>query len=185
VSGTDDRATFEERKRVQAIALGRDRELFNAATELLVADEYNYSYFCGWMGVPIIQMLVDIMATHREKAARRVVELLAIKSGDRVLDIGCGTADVGQYLPASVDYYGFDFSGDYAAAARRRRDTRNCFAVKALAYGAAEGLGRFRTPDEYIAIARRTFVDAKARVVDDLLSIPYTHCIVEEAMAAE
>lgn len=42
-----------------------------------------------------------------------------------------------------------------------------------------------RTPDEYIAIARRTFVDAKARVVDDLLSIPYTHCIVEGAMAAE
>jgi hypothetical protein len=174
-------------KRAQAIALARDTGLFDAATELLVAaDKYDYSYLWSWMGVPIIQMPEDIMRTHREKAARRIVELLGIKSGDRVLDIGCGIADVVQHLPASVDCYGFDVSGDYAAAPRRRCGTRNCFAVEALKPGAAEGIGRrFRTPDEYMAIAHRTSVDAKARVVDDPLSIPYTHFIVVEAMAAE
>lgn len=74
----------------------------------------------------------------REKAARRIVELLAIKSGDRVL-ISCGTADVVQYLPASVDYYGFDVSRDYVAAARRRFGTRSCFAVQAVIPGLQKG----------------------------------------------
>ncbi|NND81384.1 MAG: class I SAM-dependent methyltransferase [Gammaproteobacteria bacterium] len=32
---------------------------------------------------------------------------------DRILDIGCGTADILQYLPTDVDYYGFDQSEEY------------------------------------------------------------------------
>jgi cephalosporin hydroxylase len=64
VSASDDRAIFEEKKRAQAVALGRDTGLFDAATDVLVAaDKYDYSYLWSWMGVPIIQMPADVMAT--------------------------------------------------------------------------------------------------------------------------
>ena len=64
MTSTDDRATFEEKKRAQAIALGRDRRAFEAAVQALhAADKYDYPYLWSWMGVPIIQLPADIMAT--------------------------------------------------------------------------------------------------------------------------
>ena len=64
MTGTDDRAAFEEKKRVQALALGRDRGTFEAAVDALhAADRYDYPYLWSWMGVPIIQLPADIIAT--------------------------------------------------------------------------------------------------------------------------
>jgi cyclopropane fatty-acyl-phospholipid synthase-like methyltransferase len=48
------------------------------------------------------------------------------KSGDRVLDIGCGTAQILDYLPA-VDYCGVDRSRAYIDAARKRFKERATF----------------------------------------------------------
>jgi cephalosporin hydroxylase len=60
----DDRASFEEQKRTQAMALGRDTQLFSAATDLLIAaDKYDYAYLWSWLGIPIIQLPADVMAT--------------------------------------------------------------------------------------------------------------------------
>jgi cephalosporin hydroxylase len=54
----------EERKRVQAIALGADSTVFEAAlTALHGADKYDYPYLWNWMGAPIIQFPADIIAT--------------------------------------------------------------------------------------------------------------------------
>lgn len=45
--------------------------------------------------------------------------------------------------------------------------------------------GRYvRSPEQYIQIARRSFPNAQARVLHDLLYIPYTHCIIEAASAS-
>ena len=66
MTGTDDRAAFEEKKQVQALALGRDRDrgTFEAAVDALhAADRYDYSYLWSWMGIPIIQLPADIIAT--------------------------------------------------------------------------------------------------------------------------
>jgi cephalosporin hydroxylase len=64
VNGSDDRAAFEEKKRVQAVALGGDRGVFDAAVQVLqAADKYDYSYLWSWMGVPIIQLPADVLAT--------------------------------------------------------------------------------------------------------------------------
>ena len=44
--------------------MGRDERLFAAATNLLMAaDTYDYAYLWSWLGVPIIQLPADIMAT--------------------------------------------------------------------------------------------------------------------------
>jgi len=51
--------------------------------------------------------------------------------GDRVLDIGCGPADILEALPA-VEYHGFDVSADYIASACKRFGSRGHFHVEAV-----------------------------------------------------
>jgi cephalosporin hydroxylase len=64
VTTTDDRQAFEDDKRTKALALGRDRQVFDAAFRALeAADKYSYTYLWNWMGVPIIQLPADVMAT--------------------------------------------------------------------------------------------------------------------------
>ncbi len=64
MSHPDDRQEFEEGKQRQSVALGRDPEVFRQSLDLVTAlDRYDYSYLWSWMGVPIIQMPADVMAT--------------------------------------------------------------------------------------------------------------------------
>ena len=64
MTSKDDRLEFEAHKREMSLALGRDREAFRHAVDAMVAlDKYDYTYLWSWMGVPIIQMPADIMAT--------------------------------------------------------------------------------------------------------------------------
>jgi SAM-dependent methyltransferase len=51
------------------------------------------------------------------------------QAGDRILDIGCGPADILEALPA-VEYYGFDLSADYIEWARKRFGSRGQFHVE-------------------------------------------------------
>lgn len=61
---TDDRENFEAHKTAQSLALGKDAEVFQSSiAHMLQLDRYDYSYLWSWMGVPIIQMPADIMAT--------------------------------------------------------------------------------------------------------------------------
>lgn len=48
------------------------------------------------------------------------------REGDKVLDIGCGPADIMEFLPP-VDYIGFDASARYIAAAQQRFGNRGRF----------------------------------------------------------
>ncbi|MBY5836145.1 class I SAM-dependent methyltransferase [Rhizobium leguminosarum] len=60
----DDRLEFEAQKREMALALGKDEDAFQQALNTLVTlDKYDYAYLWSWMGVPIIQMPADVMAT--------------------------------------------------------------------------------------------------------------------------
>ena len=53
------------------------------------------------------------------------------KAGDRILDIGCGPADILEALP-EVEYHGFDLSPDYIESARKRFGRRGQFHVEAV-----------------------------------------------------
>lgn len=56
-----------------------------------------------------------------------VREYVRPRPGDRVLDIGCGPADILDDLPADIDYTGFDASASYIESARRRFGERGQF----------------------------------------------------------
>jgi SAM-dependent methyltransferase len=61
-------------------------------------------------------------------AARRfVTELLQPPPTCRILDLGCGTARILDWLPDSVSYVGVDSSPRYIAAARHRYGARGTF----------------------------------------------------------
>jgi len=47
-------------------------------------------------------------------------------AGEKILDIGCGPADILDYLPP-VDYTGLDISPEYIASARKRFGTKGRF----------------------------------------------------------
>jgi len=42
----------------------------------------------------------------------------------RILDIGCGTSEILDFLPTSVDYHGYDLSAKYISAAKNKYDSR-------------------------------------------------------------
>lgn len=58
--------------------------------------------------------------------AAMVEQYIRPQPRDVIVDIGCGPADIVQWLP-EVRYYGIDLSEDYIAAARRRWGDRGIF----------------------------------------------------------
>lgn len=61
---TDDRAEFEAMKLQTAAEMATDAELNRRALDVSIdADRYSYSYQWTWLGLPIIQMPPDIVAT--------------------------------------------------------------------------------------------------------------------------
>jgi SAM-dependent methyltransferase len=69
-------------------------------------------------------------------------EFIRAMPGERVLDIGCGTADILTVLP-DVDYVGFDISEPYIARARARWRLRGQFHAQYLDRATLESLGKF------------------------------------------
>ncbi|MGA3086644.1 MAG: class I SAM-dependent methyltransferase [Thermodesulfobacteriota bacterium] len=52
--------------------------------------------------------------------------------GCRLLDLGCGTAQILEYLPEGVDYWGYDINPEYIAAAQAKFGEKGCFACRLL-----------------------------------------------------
>jgi SAM-dependent methyltransferase len=70
-------------------------------------------------------------------------QILRIQPGQRVLDIGCGPADILDRLPAGIDYCGYDIEARYIEAARLRYGDRGSFFVRAVTPEAIHDLGTF------------------------------------------
>lgn len=64
------------------------------------------------------------------------------KTGDKILDIGCGPGDILEFLPP-VDYWGFDFNEEYINSARKRFLNRGQFFCKKVCRDAMPGEGVF------------------------------------------
>jgi SAM-dependent methyltransferase len=69
-------------------------------------------------------------------------EMLRAAPNDRVLDIGCGTAEILNDLPR-VEYHGFDMSPVYIESARRRLGERGTFYCRRVGRDTFDDLGQF------------------------------------------
>ncbi|MDM8561940.1 class I SAM-dependent methyltransferase [Candidatus Marithioploca araucensis] len=56
-----------------------------------------------------------------------VKEYIRPKANDQLLDIGCGTGNILDYLPENVEYTGFDANHQYIEAAQKRYGHRATF----------------------------------------------------------
>jgi SAM-dependent methyltransferase len=84
-----------------------------------------------------------IKSLRRDSSMPRFVELLKIRPDDRILDIGCGPADILAYLPEDIEYHGYDVNEGYIAAAKRRYGNRGSFEVRGVSPDAVADLGTF------------------------------------------
>ncbi len=79
-----------------------------------------------------------------EKARRILVrDHFPAGSGYRMLDVGCGTAEILRHLPEQVDYVGFDASETYIAQARARFGARGIFKAELVREATLDDLQPF------------------------------------------
>lgn len=64
-------------------------------------------------------------------------------AGMRILDLGCGTADILAVLPGEVAYVGYDMSAEYIAAAQAKFGARGHFHCRLLSQTEASELEKF------------------------------------------
>lgn len=86
----------------------------------------------------VYSMLQTLMGAHSSRKSF-VENYVRPFPGMRILDIGCGPADILAYLPA-VNYSGFDISEDYIDQARKRFGALGQFHCKQLAVDDLESL---------------------------------------------
>lgn len=79
------------------------------------------------------------------KKARRILikDYLPKGKGLRILDIGCGTAEILEFLPEDVHYIGFDASHAYIEQARKRFGHRGQFFADLVNSAHLDHLGKF------------------------------------------
>jgi SAM-dependent methyltransferase len=95
------------------------------------------------LSIPFVySFFQNVMGTHRLRInfVREYVRPLSGES--RVLDIGCGPADILAYLPP-VEYYGFDISGAYINKANTKFGSRGQFFCRPLLKSELDDLPKF------------------------------------------
>jgi len=75
---------------------------------------------------PLVYLMFQRLVGAGNLRQRVVANYVRPKAGDRILDIGCGTADILEYLP-SVDYVGFDANSQYVQYAQEKFAGRGHF----------------------------------------------------------
>jgi len=63
--------------------------------------------------------------------------------GSRLLDVGCGTAQILNYLPEGVDYWGYDMNSEYIAAAQAKFGGKGQFFCRLLEESEMAGMKPF------------------------------------------
>lgn len=97
---------------------------------------------------PIVYSLFQRMLGAHQVRTWFVDEVVRPQPGMRLLDIGCGPADILDYLPA-LDYQGYDISEDYLERARKKYGQRGEFHCGELT---TEDVARMPPFDRVIAI---------------------------------
>lgn len=103
----------------------------------------------GWLKVPLLYNLLQDAIGGNALRRRFIRHHVRAKAGDKIIDIGCGPAQILAWLP-EVDYIGLDVNPACIASAKRIHADRGTFVV-----GNTESLrddSRFRDADVVIGL---------------------------------
>jgi SAM-dependent methyltransferase len=103
-----------------------------------------------WLKVPCLYNVFQAVVGGNALGRRIIQSHIRAKPGDKVIDIGCGSARVLQSLP-DVEYLGLDIHPDYIAFARRTYGGKGTFVVGDTR--SLRGDSRFKDADIVIAIS--------------------------------
>jgi SAM-dependent methyltransferase len=92
---------------------------------------------------PIIYRLFSSIVGQGPARKVYVDDYIRPREGNRILDIGCGPADILEYLPENVEYLGFDMSEKYIEAAWKKFGHRGIFKCQLLNPEIIEQMERF------------------------------------------
>ncbi len=74
----------------------------------------------------VYEALQSLMGADKGRA-RMVRDYVRPFPGMRILDLGCGTAEILGSLPADITYVGYDMSGQYITAAQKKFASRGIY----------------------------------------------------------
>jgi SAM-dependent methyltransferase len=95
------------------------------------------------LAIPTIYQALQSLIGRPDTTSRLLNEILKLKPGEKVLDIGCGPCTLFQHMPP-IDYIGMDMSADYIASARAAYGDKGRFLVGAVSPDSSlEELGKF------------------------------------------
>lgn len=100
----------------------------------------------GWrslLSLPSVYGFCQNLLGDRDSQHELVSGFIRPFAGMRILDLGCGPADILCFLPDDVRYVGIDLSRPYIEAAHRRHGARGEFHCAPLESMAAAGRGGF------------------------------------------
>lgn len=84
------------------------------------------------LSIPIIYTGFQLLMGARTIWRYLAIDIMQVKPGMAILDIGCGPADLLEYLPDGVSYYGFDISSEYIQQAQTKYGAKGQFACRLL-----------------------------------------------------
>ena len=82
----------------------------------------------GWLEVPSVYNVFSAAVGGNALRRSLIRNHVRARSGDKLIDIGCGSAQVLRYLP-DVEYLGIDINPEYIAFARRTYGSKATFLV--------------------------------------------------------
>lgn len=91
---------------------------------------------------PVVYTTFQLLMGPRSVRRNFVADFIKPTVGMKMLDIGCGPADILDYLQA-VQYWGFDISAPYIEHARERFGARGTFECKQLEFEDLASLPKF------------------------------------------
>lgn len=92
---------------------------------------------------PRVYQRVKALVSNQDTMDRYVDEFVRPTPAMRILDVGCGTADILDHLPPDVDYTGYDLNPRYIEQAQERHGDRGRFFCAKVGEAADDEQGSF------------------------------------------
>lgn len=84
------------------------------------------------LNLPVMWKLFVKLIAYPDALERFIAQYIQPTAGMKIVDFGCGTAEILSHLPADVEYYGLDYNPKYIDDCKQRYGSRGTFICLAV-----------------------------------------------------